>query len=90
MDERLTVERLLGRPLQNDEAVEVIAHKVDELRSAPELLDRKLAAAGILELAKGKNLGGATVRELIDAFDLLLALIFLTHADSGNDCPALP
>jgi hypothetical protein len=66
LDERLTVERLLGRPLQNDEAVEIIAHKVDELRSAPEIVDRKLAAARILELAKGKSLGGATVRELID------------------------
>ena len=66
LDERLTVERLLGRPLQNDEAVEIIAHKVDELRSAAEIVDRKLAAARILELAKGKSLGGATVRELID------------------------
>ena len=65
-DERLAIERLLGRQLQNDEAVEVIVHKVDELRSAPEIVDRKLAAAGILELARGKILGGATVRELID------------------------
>jgi hypothetical protein len=65
-DERLTVERLLGRPLQNDEAVEIIAHKVDELSRAPEIVDRKPAAAGILELAKGKSLGGATIRELID------------------------
>jgi hypothetical protein len=46
--------------------LKIIAHKVDELRSAPEIVDRKLAAAGILELAKGKSLGGATVRELID------------------------
>jgi hypothetical protein len=65
-DERLAIERLLGRQLENDESVEVIAHKVDELRSAPGIVDRKLAAAGILELAKGKSLGGATVRELID------------------------
>ena len=65
-DERLAIERILGRKLQNDEAVEIIAHKVDEQRSAPEIADRKLAAAGILELAKGKSLGGATVRELID------------------------
>jgi hypothetical protein len=66
LDERLTIERLLGRPLQNDEAVEIIAHNVDEPRSAPEIVDRKLAAARILELGKGKSLGGATVRELID------------------------
>jgi len=65
-DERLAIERLLGRQLENDESVEVIAHKVDELKSAPEIVDRKLAAAGILELAKGKSLGGSTVRELID------------------------
>jgi hypothetical protein len=65
-DERRTVERLLGRPLQNDEAVEIIAHKVDEQSRALAIVDRKLAAAGILELAKGKSLGGATVRELID------------------------
>ncbi len=66
LDERLTVERLLGRPLENDEAVEIIAHKVHEQRCAPEIVDPKLAAARILELAKGKSLGGATVRELID------------------------
>jgi len=28
-DERLAIERLLGRQLENDESVEVIAHKVD-------------------------------------------------------------
>jgi hypothetical protein len=55
----------LGRPVQNDEAVEIIAHNVDELRQ-PETVQRKQAAARILELAKGKSVGGGTVRELID------------------------
>ena len=66
LDERLTVERLLGRPLQVDEAVEIIAHKVDDERRVPEIAGRRKAAARIRELAKGKSLGGATVRELID------------------------
>jgi hypothetical protein len=65
-DERLTVERLLGRQLQNDEAVEIVAHKVVELSQTPESERRKQAASRIRELAKGKRLGGATVRELID------------------------
>ena len=66
LDEGLTVERLLGRKLQDDEAVEIIARKVDELRSAPEDEPRKQAALRIRELAKSKSLGGATVRELIN------------------------
>jgi len=31
-DERVAVERLLGRPLRNDEAIEVVTHKLDDLR----------------------------------------------------------
>jgi hypothetical protein len=64
--ERIAVERLLGRTLQNDEAVEVIIHKIDELPREQEAARRKSAAARILELAKGKSLGGTTVRELIE------------------------
>jgi len=65
-EERMAVERLLGRTLQNDEAVEVIIHKIDELRREQETARRKGAAARILDLARGKSLGGATVRELIE------------------------
>jgi hypothetical protein len=65
-DERMAIERLLGRPLQNDEAVEVIAHRLGEHREAQDLARRKEAASRIRELSKGKRLGGATVRELID------------------------
>ena len=65
-EERFALERLLGRPLQNDEAVEVIAHKLDKPRRAQEATLRKDAAARIRELAKGKSLGGVTVRELIE------------------------
>ena len=65
-DERIAVERLLGRQLANDEAVEVITNKLPELPAAHEAKNRKHAAARIRELAKGKSLGGATVRELID------------------------
>lgn len=50
---------------KNDEAVELIIYKLDELRREQEIARRKNAAARILELAKGKTLGGATVRELI-------------------------
>ncbi|HUQ90210.1 MAG TPA: hypothetical protein VM120_00935 [Bryobacteraceae bacterium] len=65
-DERIALERLVGRPLQNDEAVQLVIHKLDELPYGPEAPRRRQAAAGILELAKGKTLHGATVRELID------------------------
>ena len=65
-DERVAVERLLGRPLQNDEAVQVVTYKLDDLLEGQEATSRRRAAARIRELAKGKNLGGATVRELID------------------------
>jgi hypothetical protein len=65
-EERVTVERLLGRTLQNDESVELIIHKIDDLRREQETVRPKAAAARIRELAKGKNLGGATVRELIE------------------------
>ena len=71
-EERVAVERLIGRTLENDEAVELIIHKLDELRREQETAQRQHAVARILELAKGKTLGGATVHELIDeaaAFD---------------------
>ncbi|HMC60348.1 MAG TPA: hypothetical protein VKJ01_14250 [Candidatus Solibacter sp.] len=63
-EERAVVERLLGRPLQSDDAVEVIAHKSIDSQAVPgepwESLDR------IREFAKAKMFGGATVREWID------------------------
>ena len=62
-EERIAVERLLGRPLQNDEAVEIITRKdPDEQRCER----RRQATARIRALAKGKRLDGTTVRELID------------------------
>jgi hypothetical protein len=64
--DRVAVERLLGRVLQNDEAVEVIVHKTDHLRRDQDTAPRKEAAARIRELAKGKSLGGVTIRELIE------------------------
>jgi hypothetical protein len=64
-EERVALERLLGRPLQPDEGVEVIAHRIPE-SEALEFERRKSAARRILELAKGKSLGGLSVRELID------------------------
>jgi hypothetical protein len=65
-DERAALERLLSRRLGDDEAVEVITHKVPEIPVVQETESRKRAMARILELAKGKSLGGATIRELID------------------------
>jgi hypothetical protein len=65
-EERVAVERLLGRTLQSDEAVELIIHKLDEMRREQENARRKTAAARIRELAKGKSLNGVTVRQLIE------------------------
>ena len=64
-DERIAVERLLGRELQNDEAVEVIVHRAAGLPASQET-ERRVAVARIRELARGKSFGGATVRDLID------------------------
>ena len=62
-DERVLVERILGRRLQNDETVEVTVHPSD----GTDIYERrKQAATRIRELAKGKSLGGITIRELID------------------------
>jgi hypothetical protein len=64
-EERMAVERSLGRAIQNDEAVKVVVHKIDEPQRGRETARRKGAAARILELSMGKGLGGTTVRELI-------------------------
>jgi hypothetical protein len=64
-NERLAVERLLGRELRNDECVEIIAHRTARLPVTQDAECRK-AVSRIRELAKGKSLGGATVRDLID------------------------
>ena len=64
-DERIAVERLLGRPLHSDEAVEIVAYNVADMR-ARETEARRQAIAHIRRLAKGKGLGGASVRDLID------------------------
>ena len=65
-EERVALELLIGRSLENDEAVELIIRKPAELRSEQETSQRQHAVARILELAKGKTLGGATLRELIE------------------------
>jgi hypothetical protein len=65
-DERVAVERLLGRQLQNDEAVQVVTYKLDDLKEDQKIPSRRRAAARIRELAKGKSLGGASARDLID------------------------
>jgi hypothetical protein len=65
-DERIALERLLGRQLQNDEAVQVVTYKLDDLREVQDPTSRRHAAARIRELAKGKSLGGISIRDLID------------------------
>jgi len=65
-EDRSAVERLVGRRLRNDEAVRVTIHKVDDVAAAQDSERRRAAAARIRELAKGKQVGGATVRGLID------------------------
>jgi hypothetical protein len=65
-DERIAVERLLGRELRSDEAVQVVIHKLGDLNEPQTASSRRHAAARIRELAKGKSLGGISVRELID------------------------
>jgi len=64
-EERVAVERLIGRALENDEAVELVVHKPAALRET-ETTGRKAAATRIRELSKGKSLNGTTVRQLID------------------------
>ena len=63
-DERIAVERLLGRPLREDEEIEVSARPFEPQSAVANR--RKQAAVRIRELAKGKTLNGTTVRELID------------------------
>jgi hypothetical protein len=66
-EDRTAVERLLGRSLRNEESVELIVHEQDGSRQAREEAGlRATAAARIRELARGKGLGGATARELIE------------------------
>jgi hypothetical protein len=65
-EDRTAVERLLGRSLRNEESVELIVHEQDGSRQAREAGLRATAAARIRELARGKGIGGATVRELIE------------------------
>jgi len=62
-DERTLVERILGRTLQNEETVEVTVRPAGDTGIYER---RQRAAARIRELAKGKGLGGTTIRELID------------------------
>jgi hypothetical protein len=65
-DERVAVERLLGRQLENDEAVQVIVCKRDDAKDAQDAVSPRRAAVRLRELARGKSLGGATPRELIE------------------------
>jgi hypothetical protein len=65
-EERAAVEKLIGRPLENDEAVQLTVHRVDEPQIRQPAADPRQAAARILELAKGKTLGGMSVRELLN------------------------
>lgn len=62
-DERAAMERLLGRNLRPDETVELVVHKQQD---AQEAAVRATAAARIRVLAKGKGIGGLTIRELIE------------------------
>jgi len=64
-EDRSIIERLLGRMLQPDEAVEIIAYVIPELAEA-ESVARSRAAARILELAKGKHVGCLSARDLIE------------------------
>ena len=63
LDERVAVERLLGRNLRADETVELVVHQPPD---SEETEARASAAARIRALAKGKSVGGLTVRELIE------------------------
>ena len=65
-EDRIAVERLLNRRLQDDEAVQVTIVKIGLVEAAQVAARRRDAAARIVELASGKRLGGATIRELID------------------------
>lgn len=65
-EERTAVERLIGRSLRNDESVQLLVHGPEDARGEQEAVLRASAIARIRELAKGKSIGGATARELIE------------------------
>jgi hypothetical protein len=65
-DERVAVERLVGRAPQNDEAAQLVIHKLGAQENGGKSMSRSLPAERIREMAKGKRLGGAAIRELID------------------------
>lgn len=60
-DARAAVERLIGRSLEQDEAVQVIVH-----RRQGQLTQTQAALRRIREMARGKSLQGTTIRELIE------------------------
>jgi len=59
-EERSAVERLLGRALADNESIQIVVQK------EPDLAARRAAVEKIRELAKGKSLGGKSIRELLD------------------------
>lgn len=63
-EDQCAVERLWGRVLLQNEAVEVFAYTVPELARAEDET-RSRAVAHMLELAKGKYVGGLSARNLI-------------------------
>ena len=64
-EDRNTVERLLGRTLRADEAIEIIARVIPEPAEA-EAAARRRAATRIFELAKGKHIGALSAHDLIE------------------------
>jgi hypothetical protein len=68
--DRLVLERLAGRLLLADEAVEFVIHKIESERNGDITASRWAACDGILELARGKRPAGASVRELIEGCDV--------------------
>jgi hypothetical protein len=65
-DDRLAVERLVGRPLQSDEVVQLTICKSPAQENSRNSSIRRHAAERIREMARGKTIGGASIRELID------------------------
>ena len=64
--DRDVVERLLGRSLLENESVMLVTQMLPDQASHAATAVRQQAAARLLEMARGKTVGGLSARDLIE------------------------